>query len=189
MKSKSLSAIVRPFLVASLVMLPMGKATAKPEVGKPAPVFNLVDLRTDALVSLEDLAYPGAAKSGTTRRPVLLDFFSTDCAPCKKSLPRLIKLYRKLKKGSVHFFIVALPEEERGREKLEAYFKRHKVPFQVLLDKYGRAAKDYSSGGEKVTLPSLFIVGKKGKLRLGMEGEKGKEEFKKLAKKLRELAK
>jgi len=176
-------------VVAALLLASPGAALAKPEKGKPAPPFNLVDLWTDALVSLEDMAYPGAAKPGAARKPVLLDFFSTDCAPCKKSLPRLVKLYGELNREKVRFFIVAIPEPERGREKLEAYFKKHPMPFQVLVDKYGRAARDYASAGDKkVELPSLFIVGKQGKLRLSMKGDKGKQAFDRIARKLRALA-
>ena len=172
-----------------LALLEPGAALAKPEVGKAAPHFNLVDLVTDALVSLEDMAYPGSTdRPGTVRKPVLLDFFSTDCKPCKKSLPRLIALYRKLPAGSVHFFIVALPESENGRKKLEVYFKKNPVPFPVLVDKYGKASKDYSSGGEKVKFPALFLVDREGKLRLSMVGEKGKDEFEKLHRKLLSLA-
>lgn len=168
-----------------MALLAPGAALAKPEEGKPAPPFNLVVLTTDALVSLEDLAYPAPEdRPGTVRKPVLLDFFSTDCAPCKKSLPRLVALYRKLKPGSAHFFIVALPEKENGRKKLEAYFKKNPVPFPVLLDKYGKASKDYSTGGERVSFPALFLLDRQGKLRLKMEGEKDKEEFKKVHRKL-----
>jgi len=188
LKSKIIAISVLSFAFAALLLVKPRKVMAKPEVGKAAPVFNLVELWKDALVSLEDLVYPGKARGGADRKPVLLDFFSTDCAPCKKSLPRLVALHKKLEKGSVRFFIVAIPEREQGRKKLEAYFKEHKVPFQVLVDKYGRAAKDYSSGGGSVKVPALFIVDIKGKIQLAMEGAKSKEAFDKIEKKLKALS-
>jgi len=159
-------------------------ALAKPRVGAPAPLFHLVTLKTDALVSLEDLVYPGEPRSGARRRPVLLDFFSTDCPPCKKGLPRLVALYRQISQqrgaGAVQFFIVALPERKAGRKKIEAYFKKHPVPFQVLVDKYGTAAKAYSATAKEIELPVLFVVDRRGILRRRIAGVKGARGYKKL---------
>ena len=80
-------------LATMLVSLP---SNAKPKIGKVAPNFSLRD-REGTLVRLSDFAYRGKDRPRKPRQLVVLDFFRTDCKPCKKGLPKLVKLHQSYK--------------------------------------------------------------------------------------------
>lgn len=147
---------------------------AEVKVGEPAPKFMLRD-GTGALVALERLAYPGKARARRPKRAVVLDFFSTDCAPCKRGLPHLIKLHHKLQGAPVEVILIAVLEEEAGAEKLEAFLKKNPVPFQVLVDPYSAAAKKYVVTDGKAELPALFVIDPSGVTRAALKGLKAQD--------------
>lgn len=140
-----------------------GKA-GSPAIGRPAPPFSLYDTE-GALVSLSDLAYQGKERSHRPKKVVVLDFFRTDCKPCRKSLPKLVGLQRSVKGKAVQVMMVSLLEEEEGEEKLRAFLKKSPVPFPVLIDAYGVVAKKYIRKGNALKLPSLFVIDREGVLR------------------------
>lgn len=140
-----------------------------PPVGKAAPGFSLRD-REGALVSLGDLAYPPPDRPGRPRQVVVLDFFRTDCAPCKKALPKLVELHRKMAGKPLKLILMALLEDEEGEEKLDRFLKANPVPFLVLVDAYGAVAKKYISGKNGYQIPSLFVIDRGGVLRHRLQG-------------------
>jgi peroxiredoxin len=144
-------------------------AAAAPVVGKPAPPFRLRD-REGALVSLSDFAYPGRARARRPRQVVVLDFFRTDCKPCVKALPRLVALHGKLRGAAVKIFLVALLEQDQGREKLDRFLAKRKLPFPVLVDAYAVAGKRYVTDKGKVRIPALFVIDGRGVLRRRING-------------------
>lgn len=152
-------------LSACLCVAATRPALAAPELGKPAPTFSLRD-RDGALTALEDLAYPGDERPKRPRHVVVIDFFRTDCAPCKKGLPKLAELQKRFAAKRVKVILIALLEEEEGQEKLDRFLKQNPLSFLVLLDPYGTAAKKYirnDKGGFEI--PSLFVIDRRGVLR------------------------
>ncbi|MBW2736272.1 MAG: TlpA family protein disulfide reductase [Deltaproteobacteria bacterium] len=142
-------------VLLGLFLLPLS-AGAKPlEVGKRAPDFYLRD-QSQALIHLADV---------TSGHVVVLDFFRTDCAPCKKSLAALKKVHQATKGKKVRVMILALLEEEEGEEKLARFFKQNPMPFQILVDAYGVVAKKYIRKGNSMQLPSLFVIDRKNRVR------------------------
>ncbi|MFA6033185.1 MAG: TlpA disulfide reductase family protein, partial [Myxococcota bacterium] len=75
------------------------------QVGVPAPDFSLRDLN-GRKVSLSDYAYQGPEKKGRPKKVVLLDFFRTDCGPCKKELPLVEQVYRKYRDKGFEVMLV-----------------------------------------------------------------------------------
>jgi len=141
------------------LLLPAGTHAAPPRIGEPAPRFTLRD-RDGVLVSLSRLA---AAKDRP--RVILLDFFRTDCKPCRHSLPLLAELHKKLGPRGLRIFLIALLEEQEGEEKLKQFLARAALPFTVLMDPYALAAKKYVVKGGSVRLPALFVIDERGVLR------------------------
>lgn len=127
------------------------------------------------MVSLSDLAYRGRTKPHRPKKVVILDFFRTDCKPCRTCLPKLVALQRRLKGKPVQVLMVALLEEDEGEEKLRAFLKKTPIPFPVLIDAYGVVAKKYIKKGSGFRLPSVFLIDRNGVLRgrLGYLDAKG----------------
>jgi peroxiredoxin len=138
--------------------------------GDAAPDFKLRAL-DGAMVRLDELAYQGKEKKWAKKRPVFLDFFRTDCEPCKKAMPDLIKIHEKYSARGVQVVLVALLEEQDGRKKLESYLASNKLPFTVVIDNTGHHAKMYL--GELVTLPASFLINREGVLQKVKYGAQG----------------
>jgi peroxiredoxin len=150
-------------------------------VGDAAPAFSLRD-RSRGLIALSDYV--------SARRPkqvVVIDFFRTDCKPCRSSMPKLRALAKDFTGKPVKFIMVALLEDQEGRSKLNAFLQRNPVPFPVLVDAYGVVAKKYIRQGNGVKLPALFVIGPNGKVE-GRFGYVGAEEYPKLKAHIGKLA-
>ena len=158
---------------------------AAPGVEKKAPDFSLRD-RDGTLVRLSDFAYSGKPRPRRSKQVVVIDFFRTDCKPCRKGLPKLVKLHRRYKNRGVKVLLVALLEEEKGEAKLGAFLRKNPLPFTVLIDSYGVAAKKYVLENGIVKIPALFVVDRHGKLRHVVRGldDKGFKRLQKLVEKL-----
>src|SRR5215472_16921977 len=83
---------------------PKNSSPLKP--GMAAPVFRLRQL-DGTMVRLDELAYPAREKSYAKKRIVLLDFFRTDCVPCKHAIPDLVKLANRVQPEGVDVILVA----------------------------------------------------------------------------------
>jgi thiol-disulfide isomerase/thioredoxin len=122
-------------------------ASAKPpEIGQPAPGFRLKNL-AGQLVSLEDF-------KGKT---VVLDFWTTSCAPCRAIMPELERLQQE-HPNDVTLLAINLEQPE---EIVIPFLQANKIQNSVLLDSDGQIGLGY--GVEAI--PMLFMVDKNGILR------------------------
>lgn len=89
----------------------------------------------------------------TEKKYILLDFWASWCAPCRKENPNLLKAYEKFK--SKGFDIVALSVDEGEKEWLKAV-KDDKLPWTQLLDEkaFAGIAKQYAVVG----IPDNFLI-------------------------------
>src|SRR5687768_14912552 len=162
--------------VSLLAIAPVFAATAagpKKEplkAGGAAPVFRLRAL-DGAMVRLDEIAYPGKEKSYAKKRPILLDFFRTDCKPCINAMPELVGLHKKYAAEGVEVLLVALLETEDGRKKLEKYLGEQKLPFKIVVDEAEHFAKLYL--GDPVTLPATFLCDGPGTVAKAKYGASG----------------
>jgi len=143
---------------------------ARDIMNKPAPDFTLKDLDGNT-VSLSDL-------KGKT---VILDFWATWCAPCKRSFPSMQMAIDKYKNDpNVKFLFIHTWEKESEPTKLaKKYIDDKKFSFEVLMD-----LKDLSTGRNpvvdsyKVTgIPAKFVIDKKGNIRFSLNGFAGGEDL------------
>lgn len=144
------------------------KGVLKP--GAAAPSFRLRAL-DGAMVRLDELAYPGKEKAYAKKKPIFLDFFRTDCLPCRGAIPDLIKLHQRYQPEGIEFILIALLEEEDGRSKLERFLIESKVPFRVVVDEAEHFSKKYL--GDPVTLPATFLIDENGIVRKTKYGAAG----------------
>lgn len=124
-------------------------------VGAAAPAF-----------SLESLGAPGGAVSlgDLTGQVVLLDFWATWCAPCRKTLPGLSDLMRRNPGLAV---LAASLDEDRA--KASDFLRRlpgGNPAFRVLHDPGRKAAETYGLKG----MPAAVLIDRKGILRGRYDG-------------------
>lgn len=140
---------------------PTKKVSAhKLEVGRPAPDFQL-RAPDNTKFALKDLAYPGREKRWAKKQPLMVDFFRTDCTPCKKALPQLVALHELHAEEGLRILLIGLLERgDDGRDKLLKYLAEHPVPFTVVIDRNENVAKKYI--GEVADLPATFLIDRNG---------------------------
>lgn len=144
--------------------------SALPGPGDKAPTFRLRAL-DGAVVRLDEIAYPGKEKRWAKKRVLLLDFFRTDCGPCRKALPELSEMHEALKARGVEVLMVALLEQEDGRGKLTRFLNKNPLPFRVAVDETDHFAKKYL--GKSVKLPATFLIDREGNIVVRKFGAKG----------------
>jgi peroxiredoxin len=168
--------MLRYLVLAALTLASTAEAKSKPATsgalkpGSAAPSFKLRAL-DGTMVRLDELAYTGKEKKWAKKRPVFLDFFRTDCEPCTKAMPELVKIHEKYSARGLQVVLVALLEETDGKKKLETYLAQNKLPFTVVVDNTGHHAKLYL--GELVTLPASFLISRDGVLEKVKYGATG----------------
>ena len=128
--------------------------------GDAAPRFFLYDT-TGKMVFLKE----HCGKSKNPKKAIILDFFSTDCGPCKREMPHLARLYRKNKNKGLMLVIVGFRQRS---EMLKPYFKKNRLQdLLVLTDIYGVVSKKY---GVK-SLPRTVVLDGDCKVRELYRGE------------------
>jgi len=107
---------------------------------------------------------------------VLVDFWAHWCKPCKKELPVLQSLYAKYKgKGLVIVGINVDKEDSKMRKFLdELTQKSGKISFPIIRDTDQSIVGRYGPD----TMPSSFLVDKKGKIAAVFSGYRAGDEQK-----------
>jgi cytochrome c biogenesis protein CcmG, thiol:disulfide interchange protein DsbE len=111
---------------------------------KPAPAFSLVDLEGQQ-VSLESLR----------GQPLVLNFWSTWCLPCKQEHPLLQQAQRD--NPNIRFLGVLYSDKP---EPARRYLKKVGAAYPTLVDENNRVAIDYGVAG----VPETFFVDRKGQI-------------------------
>jgi len=119
-----------------------------------APSFSLKDTEGE-LVRLDDFI---------ANKVVLLDFWSTWCKPCRKSMPKLEKLYQEFKdKG---FVVIGINEDgPRSLSKVQPFAHSMGLTYPILLDENREVARKYKIAG----FPTAILI-KAGEIVLRVNG-------------------
>src|SRR5579871_1530123 len=131
-------------------------------VGNPAPEFAVkVVSGAKGTVSLKSLR----------GKVVLVDFWGTFCEPCKKSFPKLQDLNTKLAASGL--VIVGISEDDADdKEKIPGFAGTYGAKFALGWDEDKSIARSY----KPATMPSSFIIDKKGVVRFAHVGYHDGEE-------------
>jgi cytochrome c biogenesis protein CcmG/thiol:disulfide interchange protein DsbE len=115
--------------------------------GQPAPTFVLKALGTGEVVKLAELR----------GKPVVLNFWSTWCGPCRAEHPVLDWAFRQY--GNQVKFLGAVFEDTE--ENARAYIARAGSPFPQLVDPQSQMAVDYGVAG----VPETYFIDAEGIIR------------------------
>lgn len=99
-------------------------------VGQPAPDFTLETLEGDE-VSLSD--FQG--------QPVLINFWATWCAPCRREMPELVRVYNAHRDDGFVILAVDLTHQD-SIEDVETFVEEFEMNFPVLLDETGTVSDE-----------------------------------------------
>ena len=97
---------------------------------------------------------------------VLVQFWATYCTPCRKEVPSMNNLAKKLEELKVPFKILAINMSETKNE-VQKFVDEVKPEFSILLDPKG----DNVQAWNVFAAPSNFVIDGKGKIRYTLFGE------------------
>ena len=113
-----------------------------PDFPRPTPSF-----------ALKDLAGKPISNRSLAGRVVLLDFWATWCAPCRKAMPELQALHEKY--ASRGLTIVGVSIDEGGPAKVKKFVAAKKFTYAIAVDlmriRRGRVPREGGSGGSSST--------------------------------------
>jgi thiol-disulfide isomerase/thioredoxin len=152
--------IKRLFILAALFGLTgfglagaLQAADLKPvETITPAPALVLTDLQGKQH-DLKD--YKGQV--------VLVQFWATYCGPCRKEMPSMNKMAKKM--GDVPFTILAVDMGE-SKDEVNQFVSEVKPEFTILMDESGQSIADW----RVFAAPSNFIIDPEGNIRYTLFG-------------------
>ena len=109
-----LAALIVLLPVAAFYYYPPEKTTQAPEIN-----FTLLDGTRMSLSSMRG-------------KPVLLNFWSTSCAPCRKEIPDLAKLHREFEPKGARFIGVSMSYDRP--DQIIAFRQQYQIPYALSLD-------------------------------------------------------
>lgn len=125
-------------------------------IGKPAPPFRVQ--------SIDGVTYDSAELRG---KAVLLDFWATWCAPCRKDMPVVERLYGEFKDRGLIVIGLNVGEE---REVVEKFVKQNKPAYPIALTSDSPVVAAF----EVNAFPTYVLIGADGSIlaeQVGSEGE------------------
>lgn len=99
---------------------------------------------------------------------VLLDFWASWCAPCKKSFPAMDELYKELKDQGFVILAVSVDSTAKAYEK---FVSKSEVTFPLMLD----AQKKLVEAAEIEVMPTSLMIDKSGVIRSIHKGFMGQK--------------
>ena len=97
---------------------------------------------------------------------MLLDFWATWCAPCRKSIPELQTLHEKYVKQG--FTVVGISIDEGDVAVVDRFATSKKVTYPIAVD----GEKDPAWGAFRVkAVPAAFLIDRKGNIVAQWTGE------------------
>jgi thiol-disulfide isomerase/thioredoxin len=88
---------------------------------------------------------------------VVVDFWASWCAPCRRSFPWLDSMQRKY--GNDGLVVIGI-NEDNAAEDAEAFLQVFPVSFRIVADRDGALAREFAL----VAMPSSYVIGRDGEL-------------------------
>jgi peroxiredoxin len=114
------------------------------------------DIAPDFL--LQNMAGDEERLSDYRGQPVVLNFWATWCAPCRKEMPQFVRAYDDYRDEGL--VIIALNQQE-SESIIRPFIEDYGVRFPVLIDRDGDVGREYRTNG----YPETFFIDADGIVR------------------------
>ncbi len=94
---------------------------------------------------------------------VLLNFWATWCPPCRREMPSMVSLYRKLAPEGLRVVAISV---DRQQQQLVDFVKEYQIPFQILHDADSAVSSSYGV----FRYPESFLIDRNGMVRYHLVG-------------------
>ncbi|HEY7399001.1 MAG TPA: TlpA disulfide reductase family protein [Gaiellaceae bacterium] len=115
----------------------------------PAPPFDLALLSGDGRLSLASLR----------GKAVVVNFWASDCAPCKEEMPRLVSFARAWSSRDV--VVVGVDVDELHRGPAQAFARHYRATYPMVFDPHGSTVDPWGVGEGT---PQTFFVDRRGRI-------------------------
>jgi peroxiredoxin len=157
--------MIRRIVVCSalifMMALPFASCEDKAPKGDSGANRGMPNKITAPDFSLQDITGKTWHLSDHRGKVVLLDFTTTWCPWCLKDIPNLKKIYERYRNPEFEFVSIYIQESQK---KVSSFAGKHALPYKVLLDPEGKAARSYGVRG----VPTKVIVGRDGTIACWM---------------------
>lgn len=144
--------IKKLFFIINLLVLPTFAylQTIEGIDTKQIPVVNLKDMNGNA-VNTSKLGFTG---------PVVISFWATWCAPCKKELNAINDVYEKWQEETGVNLVAVSIDDEKTKNQVTVYVNGNAWDFLVLMDPNG----DFKRAMGVNNVPHTFLVDQSGNI-------------------------
>ena len=106
------------------------------------------------------------------QKKVVVSFWASWCGPCRLEMPELVQFYKANHTPESDFELLAISIDDDTQAAAE-FATSEKLNFPVLLDPRQKTASAYGVDG----IPTVFVIGKDGKITYGHIGYDGMMEY------------
>lgn len=121
-------------------------------------IFGLSSGVAEAIELTELEGSPVTTMQQLQGKVVLVDFWASWCAPCRKSFPWLNTMQQQYAEAGL---LILAVNEDTERAEANRFLQHVPAKFAVLYDQAGALAEQYQLPG----MPSSFLIDKKGEVR------------------------
>lgn len=119
-----------------------------PVLPRPAPPFTVNTLTGEAVT-----------QASFRGQVLLLDFWTTWCKPCVRTLSRLQKMHDRF--AASGFSDVGIVIKEKGVKAVQSFRQKHKITYPIFMDDADKPA--WKTYRVKV-IPAMFLIDRQGQI-------------------------
>lgn len=104
-----------------------------------------------------ELSFAAMQQAG---KVVVVNFWATNCATCKKEMPNMVAVHQKYHTRGLEYVSIAMNYDDP--EIVRKYASTNQLPFKMVWDQTGQAA---SAFGEILGTPTTYVIDTQGKIK------------------------